>query len=283
MLELKDAYEILGVREGAGKDEVIKRYDILLKKYKIGKDSGEAPGISIEEINRAYNLLMGYSDGEPLVEETSPRNTLTGRLLRKAGIDEKKAKNFVYYYKFHMLAVLAAILFVGYFVSSMVNRVEPDLNIVIAGDFYTPETESMKEKIKGSLEGLKEVSIDLIYLTDKSQSQQDYAMQMKFVTVMAAGDVDVYILDRPNFMKYAAAGAFMDLDGVTDMLGIDREKNGDYVVKVEDSNEEHLFGIDVSKSKFLKDVKANGELIAVARVKAKHYDNTLKLLKLLAE
>ncbi len=280
MIELKDAYEILGVKEGASKDEIIKRYDILLRKMRmIGQADPEDPKPDIAEINRAYNLLMGYDDGSAQESEEN-RNTLTGQMLSKAGIDEKKARNFFYYYKYHILASLAGILILVYIVSSFVNRVDPDLNLVIAGKFSLTQTEELKNTIQEKLTGTKELGTDFLFLSEDGMSQQDQAYTMKFVTLMAAGDVDVYILDRVNFEKYGTKGAFASLDGLADQLGIDRDKNSKQVLMDSETNEEHLYGIDVTGSPLLKGIEpVDSEKIAVLRVKAKNYDRALELLK----
>ena len=280
MIELKDAYEILGVKEGASKDEIIKRYDILLRKMRmIGQADPEDPKPDIAEINRAYNLLMGYDDGSAQESEEN-RNTLTGQMLSKAGIDEKKARNFFYYYKYHILASLAGILILVYIVSSFVNRVDPDLNLVIAGKFSLTQTEELKNTIQEKLTGTKELGTDFLFLSEDGMSQQDQAYTMKFVTLMAAGDVDVYILGRVNFEKYGTKGAFASLDGLADQLGIDRDKNSKQVLMDSETNEEHLYGIDVTGSPLLKGIEpVDSEKIAVLRVKAKNYDRALELLK----
>ncbi|MCX7841905.1 MAG: hypothetical protein N2489_02375 [Clostridia bacterium] len=282
MQDLRNAYEILGVKEGADKDEIIKRYDILLKKIRISKANGEDPGINIDEINKAYNTLMGYSTGEPEERELPPSNTLSGYLFKMMGIDEYKARNFLYYYKFHIIAVLASVLLAGYFVYSIVNRVEPELSIVVAGDLYIQDTEDLRQKFKAELPELNEISLDHIILSEKLDGQQAYAMQMKLVTLMAAGDIDVFILDRENFNKYAKSGAFMSLDSMVNELGIDKNDNKDFILKAGENEEEHLYGFDASNSKLLQDIKSIDEKkIAALKVNSKHMNNALKFLKLL--
>ena len=62
MHDIKDAYELLGLSENASKEDIEKRYSILLKKYKnVGtddKDSNENLADEFERVIKAYNLLM---------------------------------------------------------------------------------------------------------------------------------------------------------------------------------------------------------------------------------
>lgn len=285
MLELKDAYEILGIKEGAGKDEIIKRYNLLLKKHRLNSNDdseGAASGAAIQEINRAYNLLMGYGDKGQAQEEASPKSTILSPLFKKAGIDEKKARNFFYYHKFHILAAIVIVVIIGSFVSSIVNNVEPDLNIIIAGEIQVNDIDAMKETIINTLPNIKEVSIDPIFLSSDPKSQIDLSMKTKFITLIAAGDLDVLILDRTNFEDLGKKGAFLDLDYLADQKVIDKETNKKNILKEEESGEEHLYGIDVTNSPLLKNIDTQGkELIAVIRANCKHYENSLSFIKLL--
>ncbi|MCX7709831.1 MAG: J domain-containing protein [Clostridia bacterium] len=285
MLELKNAHEILGVKEGASKDEIIKRYDILLKKYRMTKTGdGEdiSPKVSIDDINKAYNLLMGYGNEEPEEDSTRNNNSISSKLFKKAGIDEKKARNFLYYYKFHVLGAIIGLILIGSVISSFVNKVEPDLNLVVAGEFHVSQTDALQNDIKNSMPQLKAISIDPLYLTKEPQNQMDYGMRTKFVTIMAAGEIDVLVLDEDNFKQFGEKGAFVSLDSLAGELGINKDDQKKYILKDEESGQEHLFGINVTKSSLLKSVEPQEkEKIAVIRVNCKNYDNAVKLMKLL--
>ena len=59
-------------------------------------------------------------------------------------------------------------------------------------------------------------------------------MQMKAMVLFAAADVDLFILDKANFEKYAEQGAFISLDEIAPRLGIDNEKSKPYTMKAKD-------------------------------------------------
>jgi len=277
MIELKDAYEILGVKEGASRDEIVKRYDILLKKHRMNQQQGQNDEADLEKLNEAYNLLMGYHSKELDDAVEAERKRMTNPLLKpiakKFNLDEKKVYNFFYYHKVHIIVSLIVLVAMVYTVRSCANRVEPDINVEFIGDFLYSETDVLKEMVRSRVPDIKEPSIDIITISDKIQGEQDYAMRMKAVTLMAAGDIDIFILDKANFNLYAKQGAFLSLDDLADELNIDRDKNKDYIAKVESSQEEHLFGVDISNSSILKEANMKyTEAIATMRFNPKHRD-----------
>lgn len=268
MLNLKDAYEVLGIRENATRDEIMKRYNTLLKKYRITKlnsPDGTAAdnGTDMEKVNMAYNLLMGYETASPLPNTS-------------------KASNFLYYYKFHIIIGIVVLIVAFFTVKGFVTRVDPDLNVSFIGEYTFSETDGLKHKLLGKLNGVKEIAIDVIPIFENSKSQQDYAFQMKALTVMAAGDIDVLILDKASFLKYGRQGAFASLDSLASEAGIDRTVNKDFIFKAEGGQDEHLYGVDVGACKLLKESGVNGkEYIAAISIKSKHNEKAVNLVKLL--
>jgi len=76
----------------------------------------------------------------------------------------------------------------------------------------------------------------------------------------------------------------MSLDGLADTLKIDKDKNKEFVIKAEDEDSKHLYGIDVSDCKLFRDSKIVGdEKIAAIGIRAKHSDNAAKLIKMFLE
>jgi len=293
-MDKKEARKILKVSKDASRSEIERKYAIYLKRYKAEqakmaedqetgeeqdekslRDPAAAPAearqpdeYTFEQITEAYDLLMGY---EVPQKEYVPSKAAP--LLKKAGIDERKAKNFLYYYKYHILAVIALILIIVFTVRGCVNRVNPDFNIAFIGRFvYSEAADDLKNSIKANVPQIAEPGIDGAYLADDSIGEQQYAMEMKATILFAAGDIDVFILDKTTFARYAKQGALLSLDEIAPRLGVDLEANKEFIVGVEDSSAEteglseeeaagnnaqepaetHLFGIDVSNSAVLK-------------------------------
>ena len=59
--KIKKAYKVMGVREGASREEIERRYYILTKKHLILQRENvksEVVGLNMEKINEAYYLLI---------------------------------------------------------------------------------------------------------------------------------------------------------------------------------------------------------------------------------
>jgi hypothetical protein len=127
-MDKKEARKILGVNKETSRNDIERKYSILLKKHRAASLPPDRPGedtaeegapeagtlraasaippkepvtgeYSFDQITEAYNVLMGY---EVAVKEEPPSKVAP--LLKKAGIDEKKARNFFYYYKFYKIS-----------------------------------------------------------------------------------------------------------------------------------------------------------------------------------
>lgn len=281
-MEFDKAFEILGVRKNASKDEIERKYTILLKKRRNAEaegDSSAAAEIDIVQVTSAYNLLMGYE--EPKVEEAPSK---ANPILKRAGIDEKKARNFWYYYKFHILGGIALLLILAFSLKSCITAERPDFNLAFIGNIYFMENDALKLNIKKAVPDIKTPGIDGAMMSEDSDGQQQYAMQMKAVVLFGAADVDLFILDKETFEKYGMEGAFQSIDIFADKLGVDKSKKTDFVIKPKDTEKESLYGIDISKSKFLKASNIAGKsLVAAIPVKSKRVDTAIKLVKLLME
>jgi len=215
MHNLKDAYEVLGLSENASKEDIEKRYAILLKKYKhAGKDDNESDenlNDEFERITNAYNLLMGFETPED--ENVPPKKP--NPVLKWLGIDQKKFENFIHYYKIHIIVCIAVLAFLISIVYSIVTNVDPDLNVAFVGSIFYQDTEVFKEKVKDAIPDLNAVGTDSAILYEGMDGQMEIASNMKLTVLFAAADMDVFIIDKQQFDKFAQQGAFEKLDELT--------------------------------------------------------------------
>ena len=281
-MDKKEAYQILGLNEGASKEQIQKRYSVLIKRYRMGGIDGDekSPEVDMERIDMVYNLLMGYSVEEP--SESKPYKP--NPILQKMGVDEKKARNFLYYYKFHIIGAIILVILAVFFIKDIVFRVPSDLDAAFVGEIFYNDTELLKKNIMDKMPELREMSIDAAIFTESMDGQMEYAMNMKTMVLFGGGTVDIFLLDEANYEKFGSQGAFENLEKYSGKLKIDEDKNKDLLLKTEEDPEERLYGIDVSESKLLKESGVIGErIIAAIRANAKHHENALRLLELLME
>lgn len=325
-MDKKEARKILKVSKDTSRNEIERKYGIYLKRHKMEQvkaaedreaadrqDEGalqdsaaesiqtkQPEGYSFEQITKAYDVLMGYE-----VPEKIEAPGKAAPLLKKAGIDEKKAKNFFYYYKYHILAIIAVIIFTVFTVRGCVRNVKPDFNLAFIGRFiYSDAVDDIKSTIKANVPVIAEPGIDGAYLASDSTGEQQYAMEMKATVLFAAGQLDVIILDKDTFARYAKQGALMSLDEIAPRLGVDLNANQEFVVGVVEDDgsfevegmpeeesigddaqvpsEVHLFGIDISNSAALKQAGViSNEMVATIFVGCEQVEKAEKLLQFL--
>jgi len=289
-MQKDEAYKILGVKEDTSRNEIEKRYAIILRKYR----SGNPDGLTEEEFNKiteAYNLLMGYT---VKVEDEKTKRKKPNPVLKKLGIDEDKVSNFFHYYKVHIIIGIIIIAFAISMIRGCVNKVEPDLYVAFMGDMYVVDLEQLETEIKTHIPGVNEVIIENIMISttqEKQDPQVQVAMLQKAMLLVAVGDVDVIIADKAQFEKFAREGAFMKLDDLALELGIPEDRqyraqivDEDIEGNIEEVIDEGIYGIGIECGEMLTNAKTyyGSEMIATISVRAKHYDNAVEFIKILA-
>ncbi len=300
---VQEAQQILGVTKTSSKEEIEKKYDVVLRKHRIMKMEGtlnEDSEADFQKSTDAYRILMGYEVDQPVVER---RETYTDKALDKVGIDRKKADNFFHYHKYHILGIGFAVVLIIITVMSFVNRVKPDVTIGLLGLVNNDAQQSLTEKIKKEIPEIKEVAYDTAILSGDVNDTQSVAYAQKAMVLLAASDIDVFLVNKYVFDNYAANGAFMALDDVARDFEIDVSKSQNLKLRVVEEwetpselqnferkpkkyldEEPRLYGIDVTNSEFFKDINIVGpENVLVIRYGPKNYDMAMKLLRLFAK
>lgn len=281
-MKLSEARKILGIEKTASKDEILKRYDIILKKY---KNTNIVDGVKVEDVNDAYNVLMGYDlSNKPDMKPTEPSffSKMWAKLLK---LDPVKVDTFFLYNKYKIIAGIIGFIFIFSLVKSIVTRVDPDLYFTSVGQITITEPEKVQESIKSKIPELKAPMVEAMYLGPNDQGEQAYAMAMKVTTVLAAGDMDVILVDKEKYESLAKQGAFVKIEDLSKSTGIDLPKEQSLLVKPDEGlGDEAVYGIDVTTSKFLgeNNIKGN-KIIMGVRINAKHMDSAVKLFKIIYE
>lgn len=286
MNDLKKAYEIMGLEEEANKDEISKKYSVMLKKFTIAKKEGnnKVNGVTFEEVTQAYNYLMGYSDFKPDLETQKLEKLKENSIYKKLNIDPEKVSNFFHYHKLHIIIGIIGVIMLYSIISSMVTNKEADINIGVVGDIYVTEQQLLQEMITERFPDMEEIVIMSMNVGKDAKSEMDFAVQQKIMVEMAVGELDLCLMDKWNYVRFAKIGAFHKLDSLAEELEIDMEENKDYIVKADgkDGITKGLFGVNVSNSEILKEAEVEGdEIIATVRILSENYDESIKILKFL--
>lgn len=283
------ALKVLEFSQEATREEVVQRYHVLLKRHRINQQE-EANSVedtrqdkdqrndqtSLNDLNEAYDSLMGYET--EIIEPTKP-STLSP-LYQRLHLDEKKIRNFIYYNKVWMIVTLIAAIIIGVTIKDIVTRQPEDFSLAFISPAVLSDVEPVRQSLINAVPVLKNPVVEFVVLREKDMSDQAYAMNMKAMTLIAAGEVDLFILDKVNFQRYGTQGAFVNLEDLYDAAGVKREEGADYILKTESGSESHIYGIKVSGGSMLKSLGlGNTELIAAIRYNAKHADLAAEMIK----
>lgn len=312
MKELTEARKLLGVDEEATRDEIIKRYDVILKKY---KNTDEIDGVKLEDLYNAYNLLMGYDlSDKPEMQPEKP-SSFSKFFAKLFKLDIKKVDNFFHYNKWKIVISIIALIIAGSVIKSMVTSVPADLFVSSIGQITIDDSVKVEETLKAMIPGLKSPEVEALVISgvytnqgqqatpqpqqgqqsqqiqeqqnqqlqQNQQSEQDYAMLMKVTVMLAAGDFDLILVDKTNYETFAKQGTFETVEQISKDLGIVLPKDESLKIETNDGVTD-IFGIDVTNSNFLKDNGFKGKkMIATIRVNAHHRDSALKVYKKIFE
>lgn len=271
-LDRKKALEILELQEDATKDDVSKRYGILTRKFRsVEKDER---GYTIEDITRAYNMLMGITYIDKNEEERQKALRENPPFLAKVfKVDPIKLENFFHYYKLHMLISIVVIVVLFFSIRSCVTQIPADFTIICYGKIYCQDQAVVENDVKQRLPDSAAPSVQ--FLSSLAEDPQyQYASQMKFVAMIAAQEVDIVIMDKENFDIHLKQGMFLSLDDFISEIGLADEsyiKGSEIVDETEDGKliegPLHAYGIDITDNKFIKDnnVYAESAILAIVR------------------
>ncbi len=268
-MDRQKALSILGLPDTASLEDVQKRYEVLFRKFKSIKT--DEMGSTWEDCEAAYRFLVGINFHDPEAEKRKKQMTEhPNPILKLLGIDQEKFANFVHYNKWKFLVGALVIILVVSFIISAINRVDPDLKIVCAGELALAQYEPLENAIIEQIEGAQAVQLQVIPISQSGpESQVEMVSREKLQLEVMVGKNDIFILDLATYRDYAAIGAFVALNDRMDELGIkdyDKEK-----LEVSEETEDGevsgppmLYGVDVSNSPLLRDYGLLGDTFIAA-------------------
>lgn len=137
-------------------------------------------------------------------------------------------ENLWYYYKWHGLGILIAVILVSVFVTECVFRVENDYTLTYIGGLdglgqigafqIEDEFATFIDDIDNN--GEKKVKVNIIYLDNNVQGEEMASMYQMADIEMAAGDTVTYLFSGDFVDRYANYG-YIDLSEYVNEFGID--------------------------------------------------------------
>ncbi|RXZ82694.1 J domain-containing protein [Paenibacillaceae bacterium] len=297
MEDLKQAYKLLGLSENASKEEVEKKYLMLLRQSKSQErqgtgTTGESSGF--DKVNRAYKLILNH-ENETAVAEINKQQY--GKYKNMAGFAQK-VDHFFAYYKVHVLVSILIIAGIIYGINTYMNhkaeqaelaKLPPiDLTVMFYGEYFLPDggsdTKPLQEALLTVFPEWQRTVVHLAYVPEEMRSEHDMAMIQKSMLTLMTDKSDVYIMDKVNFEKLSGQGGLLrplDEDAAAALKPLLSE---DKLVRAQtkDDTQPLIYGIDISSSKFASQLPLahnNKKLIAGIRIDAKDQDKALLFIE----
>ncbi|ADQ45685.1 hypothetical protein Calkro_0803 [Caldicellulosiruptor kronotskyensis 2002] len=136
--------------------------------------------------------------------------------------------------------------------SSSQDDINKKVRIVLVGNFIGDEN---AQKLISELEKKSgdQVYIDqILYTGNTPKSEQEFAFMQKLMVMLAAGEGDIYILDKKLFTNYAQNGAFYSLKSFVSKNKLDKFVDDTCYVKEKDRSTKDLYGIKADQVLLLK-------------------------------
>lgn len=199
------------------------------------------------------------------------------------------------YYKIHTISICAAAVLIGTTVYQCATQTKYDLSVSYIGtqDITEEQEAKLSEIIKPEIDeitGNEEIDIDYMTYpinpnnTDKSASEYEYAMQMKYTAELQAGTTDIYIMSRDNAeANKTYSDCFTEISELTDSAEnvLTDDSGRAYAVSLKNSRALKEAGIDSS------DMYLSLRLLFEMNEKKDEYvlnhENALKAARLLLE
>lgn len=129
--------------------------------------------------------------------------------------------NYWFYYRWHTIAGLFALVLIVGTAVDMLTKVKPDISLCFAGEFLLSDEESslLTERVKQAvtdINGDGEVNVEFLEMVmnaGQAQDEMQMANQQKLYLQFAAGDSYLFVLDRDLFEVYDEQNLF-DKSGI---------------------------------------------------------------------
>lgn len=283
--DLKQSYAALDLPETASREEVEKRFDILVRQAR-SKSPEE-----FEPIAKAYKNIIGTLDKLKFEELTKKKYA---KFRGFAGPAER-IDDFFRLYKGRVFIALLAVIVLVFGVNTYLNhraeqerlaKLPPiDLSVMLLGDFTQLEnaegTASLEQALKAPFPEWKRVTALLSYLPPQGVTQTSLALQQKAMLQLSTETPDLFIMDKESFAWIVKSSALISLDAEAagPLKPWINEANTKKDKREEDSSE-HIYGIDVSGTPLAANLPlAHSGVILGIRDGAAHKENALKFIE----
>ncbi|MEK3903974.1 MULTISPECIES: hypothetical protein [unclassified Paenibacillus] len=292
---LKQAYVQLGLPETVTREELNKRFDLLLKRRRSLTTEQEIA--DYEADFRAYKLILDTWDEQEIQKAEDERLAKYGRFSGTAS----KWETFMRLYKTHVILGIIGLLVVIFGGKALYDNYQHrqylaslppvDAKIMFIGSFGVTDTSGKTEELEKAIIAAypqwKRVETVMTYLprTGDGSDSLDMNYMQKAVVELAANRPDILVLDEATVKWIGGQTGFQNLESITadGKLAAD-DARMQWGVN-EDTGKNELYGVDILKSPFISElpINYNAKSIIIGVLNDKDKDKMLAFVKHIAE
>lgn len=266
--KLKQAYEKVGLPENVSKEEINKRFDLLLKRRR-SKSSDDEERSAPEENFQAFKFILDSMDQQEIQEAEEQRLAKYGKLSGAAS----KWERFMRLYKTHMIVSIIIIIVLAVGGNSLYNNWQHrkylaslppvDAEIMLLGNFGTQDpdgkTDDLEAAILAQYPEWKRVEVSIVYLPQTGPESNTFDMNFlqKAVVELAANHPDILLLDEATLEWIGGQDGFGNLEAIVADGSIAKDDSRLKWGKDEESGQDELYGVDITDSAFVNALPLN--------------------------
>ena len=265
------AYEILGLELNSSRDIVEEKYGVLVKRFKNGGEYS----FSEEEINDAY-LFLTNRNGYELRQAEREGNAEEVKKLRPKG-------SFMASLEYYKMYIILTVIFVGFFAYmayAFFTHEKPDISLMFLPSSSSIVSNSFEEKIR-EIDSFGKVDTVLVDGGEYSEARVSISF--------AAGDIDLYFMNKSWLDRYIDENAFLRLDDLIKDKNVSEDRL--VFMEADEHRESGIYAIRVTDSEILEYAdcgyeKKGGQTVKkdmymlIAR-KSKNMDNAVKVFSVI--
>lgn len=264
--DLKQAYELLNLPEDITREELDKRFELLLKRQRFSTTKGSS--VSYEEEFRALKFILDALDQQEIDEAENKRFEKWGKLSGVA----RKWENFIRLYKMHTIISIIVLLVVIFGGNALYKQWQDkqyeaslppvDVSIMFLGKYglldSAEDSEDLNNAIIAKYPEWKRVKTSVVYLTttgsEEGGGMLDMSYMQRAMAMMAAESPDILIMDEATYEWIGLQDGFQNLEALVSSGGLASDDKRLKHSVSQESGEELVTGIDITDTQFAADL-----------------------------
>ncbi|WP_151734910.1 hypothetical protein [Paenibacillus tengchongensis] len=266
--KLKQAYERLGLPENASREEINKRFDLLIKRQRSKKNKDEERAAPEEDF-QTFKFILDTLDKQEIAEAEEQRLAKYGKLSGVAS----KTERFFRLYRTHVIVSVIALIVLAVAGNAIYNNIQHkkylaslpplDASVMFLGNFGVQdpdgETAPLEQAFIEQYPEWKRVSAMITYLPKVGEGATGFDMNymQKAVVELAANRPNILILDEETVEWIGGQEGFQDLQQLVTDGTLEKDDPRLRWGTNSETGQEELYAVDITDSPFVAALPIN--------------------------